>query len=155
MEEKVPGLQIFVDEASLKEAMIEYDTPVGFKHKKVTVRTILKKVFADLGLTYVIKDGAIQVITPEKVKDYLVARAYPVADLVAPFDMRMPPYAQKVQMFQAAQQLMQMIVNMIEPASWVGIGDRGYGTIFYDPATMSIIVRHTAEMHYQLGGGLK
>jgi hypothetical protein len=155
MSEKVPGLTIFVDEGSLKEANIEYDNPVGFKTKaRVTVRTILKKVLGDLGLTYVIKDGAVQVITPERTRDYLVARAYPVQDLIAPFDMRMPPYAQKAQMFQQAQQLMQMIVNMVEPASWAGVGERGYGTIYYDPATMSIIIRHTAEMHYQLGGGL-
>jgi hypothetical protein len=155
LDDNVPGLSIFIDEASMKEANVEYDTPIGIKAKKATVRTILKKVLSDLGLTYVIKDAAVQVITPEKVRDYLVTRAYPVQDLIAPFDnLRMNPYAQKAQMYQQAQMLMQMIVNMIEPASWQGLSERGYGTIFYDPATMSIIIRHTAEMHYQLGGGL-
>jgi hypothetical protein len=155
IQDKVPGLTIFVDEGSMKEANIEYDTPVGFKVKnQVTVRTILKKVLADVGMTYIIKDGAVQVITPEKTKDYLVTRAYPVQDLIAPFDMRMPQYATQAQMFQNAQALIQMIVNMVEPTSWVGMSERGYGSIWYDPASMAIMVRHTAEMHYQLGGGL-
>jgi hypothetical protein len=153
MSEKT-GLNIFIDQASMKEAGVEYDSPITFKAKKVTVRTVLKKVFADLGMTYVIREAAIQVITPDRAKDYLVTRAYPVQDLVAPFDMRWGPYANRVQMMQKANQLMQMIVSMVEPASWQGVGERGYGTISYNEATMSIIVRHTAEMHYMLGGGL-
>jgi len=157
MQDKVPGLTIFVDEASRKDIDPDnglYDTPITFKAAKVSVRTILKKVFADLGLIYVIKDAAIQVITPDRAKDYTVTRAYPVQDLVAPFDMRWGMYANKAQMFQQAQLLMATIVNTIEPQSWAGSSERGFGTLSYDPVTMSIIVRHTAEMHYQLGGGL-
>jgi hypothetical protein len=157
MQDKVPGLTIFVDEASRKDVdpdNVLYDTPITFKAAKVSVRTLLKKVFSDLGLTYVIKDAAIQVITPDRAKDYVVARAYPVQDLVAPFDMRWGMYANKAQMFQQAQLLMAMIVNTIEPQSWAGNSERGFGTISYDPVTMAIVVRHTAEMHYQLGGGL-
>jgi hypothetical protein len=156
METKVPGLTMYLDEASRKELDLDYGTPVTIKSKsKITVKTILKKVFADLGLTYVIKEAAIQIITPERTKDYLVTRAYPIQDLITPFDMRMGPYVNQAQMAQQAQQLMLMIVNMIEPQSWAGVGERGYGTIFFEPATKSLIVRHTAEMHYQLGGGLK
>ena len=62
--------------------------------------------------------------------------------------------ANKVQMAQQANQLILMIMNTIEPASWQGVGERGYGTISYNPATMTLIVRQTAEMHYMLGGGL-
>jgi hypothetical protein len=111
-------------------------------------------VLGDLGLTYVIKEGNVHVITPDRAKDYLVVRSYPVQDLIAPFDLRWGPYANREQMLLQANQLIQMIVNSIEPTSWVGIGDRGYGTISYNEATMSLIVRHTAEMHYMLGGGL-
>jgi hypothetical protein len=47
-----------------------------------------------------------------------------------------------------------MIISTVDPASWQGVSERGYGTISYDPATMSLVVRQTAEMHYMLGGGL-
>jgi hypothetical protein len=148
------GINIFPDAASLKEAGVEYDTPVTFKAKNVSLRTVLKKVLADLGLTYVIVDGNVQIIHPDRTKDYLVARSYPVQDLIAPFDMRWGPIANRIQMNQQAALLMQMIMNTIEPTSWQGMSDRGFGTISYDPATMSLIVRQTAEMHYMLGGGL-
>jgi hypothetical protein len=148
------GINIFPDTGSLKDAGVEYDTPVTFKASKVTVRTVLKKILGDLGLTYVIMEGNIQVITPDRTKDYMVVRSYPIADLVTPFDMRWGPLANRIQMNQQAAQLIQLIINSVEPSSWQGNSERGYGTISYDPATMSLIVRQTAEMHYMLGGGL-
>jgi hypothetical protein len=148
------GINIFPDTASLKDAGVEYDTPVTFKAGKVTVRTVLKKILGDLGLTYVIMEGNIQVITPDRTKDYMVVRSYPIQDLVAPFDLRWGPIANRIQMNQQASQLIQLIINTVDPSSWQGASERGYGTISYDPATMSLIVRQTAEMHYMLGGGL-
>src|SRR5204862_3258877 len=144
-----PGVNIFLDEASLKDVGIDdySTTPITFKAKKVTLRAVLKKVFSGLGLTYVIKDATIEVITPDRAKDFTVTRAYPVQDLIAPFDnLKYNPYAQQAIMAQQAQQLMALIVNTVEPSSWQGMSERGFGTIFYDAARMSIVVRHTAEM---------
>jgi hypothetical protein len=147
------GQAIILDQDSLKEAMVEYDDPVTFKAKKVTVRTILKKVLADRGLTYIIKDGTIQVITPQKARETLVARSYPVGDLATSLDMRFPPLVRRLQMLQNVAQLIDLIQNSVEPSSWQANG--GTGTIsFYEP-TMSLVVRQTAEMHYQLGGALR
>jgi hypothetical protein len=148
------GINIFPDNGSLKDAGVEYDSPVTFKAKGMSLRTVLKKVLGDLGLTYVIMEANIQVITPDRTKDYMVSRAYPVQDLVAPFDMRWGPVANRVQMAQQASILIQMIINTVDPTSWQGVSDHGHGTIFYDPATMSLVIRQTAEMHYMLGGGL-
>jgi len=119
------------------------------------MRTLLKKVFGDLGLTFAIKDAAVQVITPDRIKDYMVSRAYPVGDLISPVaNARMPQLAQKAYMYNQAQQLMTTIMNMVEPSSWQGMSEKGYGTITYNEGTMSIVVNHTAEMHYMLGGAL-
>jgi hypothetical protein len=148
-------LNIFIDEASKKEAGVDYDSKVTFKGKNVKMRTLLKKMFGDLGLTWAIKDAAVQVITPDRMKDYMVIRAYPVQDLVTPIaNNRMPPLAQKAYMYQQAQQLIQTIVNMIEPSSWQGMSEKGFGTITYNEAQGAIIVNHTAEMHYMLRGAL-
>jgi hypothetical protein len=148
-------LNIFLDQSSIKEAGVDYESKVNFKGKSMKVRTLLKKVFGDLGLTWAIKDAAVQVITPDKIKDFMVSRAYPVGDLISPVaNNRMPMWLQKQYMYNQAQQLMQTIVSMIEPNSWQGTSEKGYGTISYNEATMSIVVNHTAEMHYMLGGGL-
>src|SRR5262249_10554890 len=49
-------INIFVDESSLRDATVEYDDPVTFKAKGAQVRTILKAVLADKGLTFIIKE---------------------------------------------------------------------------------------------------
>jgi hypothetical protein len=146
------GQTIVLDQESLKEAMVEYDDPVTFKGKKLTVRTILKKVLADRGLTYIIQEGSIQVVTPQKARETVVARAYPIGDLASSLDMRFPPLLRRLQMLQNVGQLIDLIQNTVEPSSWQANG--GAGTIsFYEP-TMSLVIRQTAEMHYQLGGAL-
>src|SRR5262249_17371567 len=146
------GQTIVLDPDSLKEAMVEYDDPVTFKGKKLTVRTILKKVLADRGLTYIIQEGTIQVVTPQRARETLVTRAYPVGDLASSLDMRFPPLVRRLQMLQNVAQLIDLIQNTVEPSSWQANG--GLGTIsFYEP-TMSLVIRQTAEMHYQLGGAL-
>ena len=152
MERTDQKVKIILDQESLKEKMVEYDDLVKFKAKKVTVRTILKKILADRGLTYIIKEGTIQVITPEKARESLVARSYPIGDLASSLDMRFNPILRRLQMLQNVAQLIDLMQNSIDPPSWQANG--GLGTIsFYEP-TMSLVVRQTAEMHYQLGGSL-
>jgi len=148
------GLNIFFDELSLKEKGIEYDTdPVTFKAKKVTVRTILKKIFADRGLTFIIKEAAIQVMDPAKASEIMVTRAYPVQDLIQPVVRSPNPYVANVQTNQAIQGLVLNIMNAVEPASWQANG--GKGTITYNQASQSLVIRQSAEFHYQMNGFLR
>jgi len=155
LDTRTGGLNIFIDKASMQEVDVDYSTKINFKAKKVTVRTVLKKILGDLGLVYVIKDAGVHVVTPDKAKDFLVTRAYPVGDLVMPFrTQQFNQFGQAAIAYQQAQQLMAMIVSTVEPGSWQGVGERGYGTISYNEATKTIIIRHSAEMHYMLGGGL-
>lgn len=148
------GQTIHVEEASLKEAMIEYDTPVSIKAKKVTVRSILKKVLADVGLTFIVKEAAIQVMTPERAREHTVIRAYPIADLLPIVNPQMGPYINRVQMVQAVEQLINTIMTTVEPASWQANGAGGRGTIMFDEVRRALIVRQSAEWHYQMGGYL-
>jgi hypothetical protein len=130
------NLNILVDENSLKEANVEYDDPVTLKGKKLPVRLILKKILADKGLTYIIKD----------------ARAYAVGDLLPVFMPQAGPFVNRVRMYQGVQQLMDLIVNTVEPATWQVNG--GLGTMSFHEPSMSLVIRQTAEFHYQMGGGL-
>jgi hypothetical protein len=74
---------ILLDKESLKEVEASYDTPVTLSVKGVAVRTVLRKILADLGLTYVIKDEAIQVTTAQRAKEMMVVRRYYVGDILA------------------------------------------------------------------------
>src|SRR5207244_8352565 len=46
-------------------------------------RNVLRKIFNELGLTYIIKDEMIQVVTASRAKDMMVVRRYYVGDLLA------------------------------------------------------------------------
>jgi hypothetical protein len=146
------NLNILVDEASLRDASVEYDDPVTLKGKKLPVRMILKKILADKGLTYIIKDACLHVMTPEKARQYTVTRAYPVADLLPVLMPQMGQFVNRVRMYQGVQQLMDLIVNTVEPASWQVNG--GWGTVSFHEPSMSLLIRQTAEFHYQMGNGL-
>jgi hypothetical protein len=149
------NLSIFFDEVSLKEAGVEYDTDrVNFTAPtKMTVRTILKKILADKGLSFIIKEAAIQVMTPGKAKEQVVARAYPVQDLVQPVTMGPNPYFNRQQMYANVNGLILNIMNSVEPGSWQINGGRG--TITFHEPSMSLIITNTAEFHYQMGGALQ
>jgi hypothetical protein len=154
IQEKTDGLNIFLDDLALKEKGIEYDSdPVTFKANKVTVRTILKKIFADRGLTFIIKEATVQVMDPQKASEMLVVRTYPVQDLIQPVVSSPNPYMNRAQMIQAVQGLVLNIMNAVEPASWQVNG--GKGTISFNEVTKSLVIRQTAEFHYQMSGLLR
>jgi hypothetical protein len=145
------GLTIIVDEASLNDAGTDYDALVTFRIQKVTVRTVLKKILGDNRLTYIIKEGTIQVMTPKKAAEHAVVRAYQIDDLVAPspqMQMMFGPFIAQAKMMQNAQQLMNLIQATIEPDYWQ---PNGPGTIAFFAPTKSLLIRASAEMHYQLG----
>ena len=150
------GLTILIDEGSLKEAnppVDLYEEAVTFKVNKVTVRTILRKVLADRGLGYVLKDGMVQVMTQQKAREMMVVRAYPVGDLVAADNpLFWGPVFSRAIMLQNAQKIIDQITASVEPSQWNNHG--GPGSITFNEATMSLIIRASAEMHYQLGGGI-
>lgn len=148
--QKKTGLSIFLDRGSLMDAGVEYDDPVTFQYPKVSVRTVLKKILGDRNLTYVIKEGAIQVVTPMKAREMMVVRSYPVMDLVAG-DPRFGPFAERFMAAKNAQGLIQNIQMAVEPSIWDVNG--GTATITFHQPSMSLIVRAPAEMHYMLGSG--
>ncbi len=144
------GQPIVVDEGSLKEAGADYEDPVTFKVKKVTVRTILRKILADRGLAYVLKEGTIQVVTAQRAREMMVVRAYPIDDLVGA-DPRFGPFLGRLQLYANVQNLISMIYGAVEPSHWQPNG--GPGTITFTEAGMALVIRASAEMHYMFGGG--
>ncbi len=141
------GQNIILDEGSLKDAMVEKDDPVTFKAKKIMFRTILRKVLADKGLTYVILEGTLQVVTPQKARDMMVVRTYPVGDLVNPITPVGPFFNQFISA-QNALGLIESIKSSVDPTIW----EQG-ATIAYNPVLRAIIIRAPAEVHYGLGFG--
>jgi len=144
---------IIVPPVVLQEAQVTSDTTVKAKFDRVTFRTVLKKVLAEVGLIYVIKDQVIQVTTAARAREMLTTRSYYVGDLVSVVDVRFGPIQNQFQMIDNVNRVMAMVVQSIDPTAWEANG--GLGRISFDPITMSIVVRQTAEVHMMLGVGLR
>jgi hypothetical protein len=145
---------ILVDKQALKDKDIDYETPITIRLKKVSVRTLLRKILNDLGLTYVIKDESIYVTTLENAKKMTVVRTYFVGDIIGNTDPRFGPIINALQKAQNAKALIALIKGTIEPDSWAGGEGEGQGTITYNAATDALVVRQSAEFHYRLKASL-
>jgi hypothetical protein len=149
------GQTILVDKTALDEAQITYETPVTVSAKGVTVRTLLRKVLNDLGLAYIIKDEAIQAVTVQRARESLVVRSYYIGDLLAGlytlpgvgFGAGSNPAQSQV----VVNMLIDTIQTSVDAQSWKS--NNGPGTITFSPATMSLVISASAEVHALLANG--
>jgi hypothetical protein len=137
----VSSQSILIDAAALEAASISYDTTVSLNLKNVSLRTALRRLGRDLGLTYIIKDESVQFVTVERARELMVVRAYYIGDLMG--DLL---FARR-----RAAQLIDLIQTTIDPPSWLVNG--GSGTIEFNRATLSLVIKQTAEFHGSFGGG--
>jgi hypothetical protein len=148
--QKATGQTILVDKQALEEANVSYDTPVTLKLAKASTRTLLRRILQDMGLTYVIKDECIQVTTPARAREMMVTRVYYIQDLLPIVDFNLPPELNQLRMIESIRMIVDMIKGQVDPSSWQ---PNGSGTVTFDPLTMSLVVKNSAEVHYMLGGG--
>jgi hypothetical protein len=147
---KQMGQDIIIDKQSLEEANVTYDTPITLRfNKPVSARTALKRVLADVGLTYVVRREAIEVTTVARAREMMTVRTYYVGDLMGVASPLLPAVANQFQMIQAIGIIINQIQG-IDPESWEGRG--GPGTVTYDPIRMALVVKASAEVHYMLDG---
>lgn len=152
LEEKA-GVTILLDKQALEQQQVTYETTVKFRARRVTMRTVLRRILADVGLAYYIKDEAIQVTSVDKARETLTTRVYYLGDLVNKLTVDLGPVLNQQQVLDNAKQIIDMIQAQVEPESWSV--NNGPGKIFFDPTRMVLVVKATAEVHYMLGGGGK
>jgi hypothetical protein len=80
-------IPIQLDEPSLEDAGLTRDEPVTIQLQNVTLRSALRLMLKQKQLTYVIRDEVMIITTPEEAESELVAKVYPVADLVLPIEV--------------------------------------------------------------------
>jgi hypothetical protein len=149
--ERKTGSTITIDKKAMDEASITYETKINLK-VKATTRTVLKKLTADLGLTYVVKDERIHILTQAQANELMTVRTYYVGDLLAVTDARLGPVLTRLQMAETIQRLLVMVTQTVEPNTWQINNPEARGTIVFDPITMSLIVKQTAEVHFRMSG---
>ncbi|HJZ58251.1 MAG TPA: hypothetical protein VKE74_25135, partial [Gemmataceae bacterium] len=112
-----------IDTKSLNDLNVDLQKKVNFQARGVSGRTALRQVLATQGLTFVVKDEMIQVVTVEKARDMLVTRVYYLGDVVqgvGPFSgsLTWGPYLDYQQTMANVQVLTDSIQDSIDPLSW-------------------------------------
>jgi hypothetical protein len=152
------NMTIMIDKTALDEFQLSYDTPVSFAIKtKVETRTALRSILAQLNLTYVVRDGVIQVTSQGRAREMMVTKSYYIGDLVSVAGAfgGAPQFGIQLDQAQLGQNVagvVEMITTALDPMSWTGKG--GTGAIGFNIPTMSLIVRQSAEVHLMIRGGL-
>ena len=145
--EKQFGSPLVIDQQALQLMNITTETPITVNSRGWSTRTILRKVLSDLGLSYVIKEKTIHITSPDRAKETMTTRAYPIGDIIGNMNMNMPGNYNQAVFIQNVQNIMNSIMAL-DPKSWQ---PEGAGSIVFEPSTMSLIIRQTAEFHFMVG----
>ena len=150
---------IYLDKKSLEEAGLDMRRPVTMPGA-VTARTALRAILQSQGLTYIVKDKVIQVVTLERAKETLVTRAYYLGDVISlsgPFGgaVTWGPIIDFQSTMQNAKLIVDSIQGSVDPLIWNTPTNRGPASIIFHAPSMSLIVRAPAEVHATLGSKLR
>lgn len=151
--------KLAIDKASLSDLDVDLKSNASLDARGVTARTALRQLLASKGLTYIIKDEIIQVVTVQKARESLTTRVYYLGDVVQGIGSIFPgggpvwgPFLDMEQTTFNVKTVVGAIEDSVDPLSWKKHG--GPGTITFHYPTMSIIVRASSEVHSALGSKL-
>ncbi len=149
-------LNIYLDKKSIDDVGADLRKPVDIPGN-VSARTALRAMLQSQGLTFIIKDKILQVVSVEKARENMVTRSYEIRDLVqtgGAFNgaVTWGPYLDFQQTQQNAQMMIDAISGSIDPMVWKG--KSGQATITFHYPSMSLIVRAPSEVHADLGKSL-
>jgi len=146
---KKTGIDIAADKRGLDEANVTYDTKINIKMKAST-RNVIRKILAELGLAYYIKDETLQITSLERARNTTSIRTYYVGDLALVTDTRIPYDLSRLQAIQTINSIVEQIKGL-EPQSWQSEANPDApGTITFDPVRMTLIIKQTAEFHFRM-----
>lgn len=143
---------LLIDKKSLEDLQIDLKRGTSLNAKGLSGRTVLRSVLTTHGLTFVVRDETIQIVTIEKSRTLLTTKVYYLGDLIrgtGPFgDFRFGPVL-NMEQTQANAAALAEAIKKIDPLSWLGEG--GAGTVTFHYPSLSLIVRNSAEVHHSLG----
>lgn len=148
---------VLIDKKSLDDLQVDLKKAVNLEAKGLSARTVMRQLLGAQGLTFVVKDETIQVVTVEKARDMLVTRVYYLGDVVqgvGPFAgaLTWGPLLDFEQTTANVKLITDSIQDSIDPMSWKKRG--GPCTVTFHFPSMSLIVRASSEVHATLGSKL-
>jgi hypothetical protein len=80
------NIPVQLDTTALEEEGIDPQEPVTVSLHGISLRSALRILLKNLGLTYIVRDEVLMITSPTEAEAQLVVKVYPVADLVLPID---------------------------------------------------------------------
>jgi hypothetical protein len=111
-------IAIKIDNKALSDAGIGADSPVTVSIKGTSLRSALNLMLRELSLTWMIRDEALMITTPEEAENNLITKVYDVADLVTCRDEHDAPW-------EDYDTLIDIIASTIKPTTWDVVGGAG------------------------------
>jgi hypothetical protein len=139
------GIDVKLDAHALETININGESVVKINVRGVTARSALDSLVHSLdpNLTWTIRDEALWITTQEAAQERMQTRVYPVGDLVVLFEGDYPDF----------DELIELIMSVIEPATWDESG--GPGAIQSFTANTTLVCTQTREVHEKIEGLLE
>lgn len=136
------GTGLVINKRTLDELRLDYSTPVTVNVPRgASRRAVLNAFLEQLGMTYMIRNESIALLSKEEASKTLVTRVILVDSLVGGLASGLTGDA-----------LVKFIEDQVEPDSWKRNG--GSGTITFYPGSRVLIIRNTSEVISRLEKGL-
>lgn len=143
--EKKHNIEIQLDSKALEETGASTDTPVTMRPTGISLRSLLRILFGELDLTYVVRDGYLLVTSKTEAENMLRVKVYPVRDLVTA-DGEFAPILPKDRLGdEDYTSLIELITSTVSPTTWDEVG--GPGAIKHFRKSHSITFAQTQEVH--------
>jgi hypothetical protein len=146
---KLTGLPLSADRRALEEMGVSYETPINLRLTSSS-RSVLKKMLGSLGLAYVIKDETVIITSQERASNMTVTKAYYIGDLAGVIGFNMDPVTSQLAMVERVNNIINTITNKVDRGTWNVNNPDAPGSITFDPLTMSLIVKQSAEFHFMM-----
>ncbi|MBM83915.1 MAG: hypothetical protein CMJ78_25445 [Planctomycetaceae bacterium] len=133
----VGNINLYVDEAALKQEGLTSDAKLTVQFKDVPLRTALRVVLETLKLGYLVEGEVLKITTKENMKGRQLLTVYKVTDLLSDPEKK-----------SSYEELIELITTVIDSNSWAEKG--GEGVIQTNQKTHSLVIRQSRDAHDQI-----
>jgi hypothetical protein len=141
-------IEIQLDKKALDDVGVGEDALITCRLTGISLRSALKLLLHNLGLTFVIDDEVLLITTPEIADSHLETVVYDVADLVTCRD-------EEGRLWEDYDVLIEAITTTLTPTTWDDVGGPGSiaGKTF--ASAKVLVITQTDDVHEQVAGLLK
>ncbi len=141
-------IEIQIDTRALADVGIGTDTPVTKNLKGVSLRSALRLMLRELGLTHTIQDEVLLITTFEEADTRMTTVVYPVADLVR--------FREKSgETWSDFDSLIDTITSAVRPTTYDEVGGPGSVSPQSVGNTDTLVISQTQEVHREIAAFLK